>query len=297
MGNAVGMNLDNDWYGHRKILSDYCNVVNKPVFATLLHGWVWNLGAKRGMRRIESAPYLLWNYRNLAQGRKQGIPNVDAIGAPFAYLCKLKEKSPYNISPKGTLFFPQHFTGYYNFKTRHNEILSNIEKNYPGPYAVSLFYLDPNFQEVKNFYESMGWKVFCAGSRSSGDFLNNLYECISSYSFIVSNDFSSSIFYAAFLGKNVGILKQYLWENSIFFSIKNDYELEKLSEALFEGVYGQEARKIGSKELGVELMLTPEELKRNIGRTSPWKSFAAHLIANMVDFKYGKAFRAGDKDL
>src|SRR3954447_12712175 len=102
------MHLDNDWYGHRKILSEYCGVRNSAAFATILHGWIWNLDPTRGRRRVTAAPYLLWNYRHLVQGRRNGVPNVDAIGAPFAYLCQLGRGTV--DRPQGTILFPQHYT-------------------------------------------------------------------------------------------------------------------------------------------------------------------------------------------
>ena len=37
---------DNNWYGHRYILNKYCNCLDKPIFATLQHGWISDEEAK-----------------------------------------------------------------------------------------------------------------------------------------------------------------------------------------------------------------------------------------------------------
>ena len=33
------MYSDNNWYGHRFILSEYCGVKDSPCFAIIQHGW------------------------------------------------------------------------------------------------------------------------------------------------------------------------------------------------------------------------------------------------------------------
>ena len=289
------MHLDNDWYGHRRVLSEYCGVRNKPVFATILHGWIWNVDPNRGHRRITAAPYLLWNYRHLIQARRHGIANVDAIGAPFAYLCRLRQDIA--LSPAGTVFFPQHYTDHVHFETHHHDLIHSVEKRFPGPYTVSIFYSEPKFQKIANIYKAAGWRVFCAGARSDSNFLANLYNCLASHIHTVSNDFSSAILYSAFLGRSVCIQKDYLWPNSLVNRMSDDADLARLAAKLFEGISGSDARTIGSRELGEELMLTPDELKRRIGWASPWKTISAQIISRLVDFKYGRAYRRGEKDL
>jgi hypothetical protein len=289
------MHLDNDWYGHRRVLSEYCGVDNRPAFATILHGWIWNLGPDRGHRRVTSAPYLLWNHRHLMQGRRNGIVNVDAIGAPFAYLSQLRRGTIHH--PEGTVLFPQHRTDYVSFETDHNDLIAAIEKRFPSPYTVSIFYSEPKFKEIATLYKGAGWQVFCAGTRSSAEFLQNMYGCLASHSHTVSNDFSSAIFYSAFLGRTVCILKDHLWPNSLVHQLPDDSGLVRLAGALFEGVAGSDAEAIGSGELGAELMLTPQELKRCLGWASPLKSIAAYVGGRLVDAKYGIGFRRGDKDL
>jgi hypothetical protein len=93
------------------------------------------------------------------------------------------------------------------------------------------------------------------------------------------------------------VLKDFLWPNSILHRLEDDPELARLAGKLFEGAGGSDASKIGARELGEELMLTPPELSRALGWASPWKSGAAKLAARLIDARYGRAFRRGEKEI
>jgi len=289
------MHLDNDWYGHRRILSEYCRTSDKPAFATILHGWIINVNSERGYRRIKSAPYLMWNYRHLVQGRKLGIPNIDAIGAPFTYLDKIT-KRPLE-KPKGTVLFPQHYTDKVHHDTSHHDLIDYVERRFPSPYTVSIFYKEPNFQELNDLYARRNWKVFCAGARSDPFFLKRLYKCLAEHECTVSNDFSSALAYAAYLGRDVLLLKDHLWPKSAYFIDTSEPVVEKMSTKLFDGLDGDDARRFGFSELGGDLMLTPTELSRKLGWHSRWKKGAARTLSLIIDLKYGRAFRRGARDL
>ena len=102
------MFIDNNWYGHRFIFSKYCDVTDKPCFATIQHGWYKEVvGAELKPSKIKYAPYLCWNNRSLINAKKNKIYNSLIIGSPFLKLNKIiKNKNKNNVS--GTLFFPAH---------------------------------------------------------------------------------------------------------------------------------------------------------------------------------------------
>jgi hypothetical protein len=289
------MHLDNDWYGHRRVLSAYCGTPNRPAFATILHGWIWNVDPARGHRRLTSAPYLLWNYRNLIESRRHGLPNADAIGAPYLYLEKLNPKRV--TTSAGTVLFPQHCTDTARFQTHHQHLIASVERTLPGPYTVSIFFAEPQFTSIERLYEAAGWQVFCAGPRSAPDFLERLHDCLARHAYTVSNDLSTSIFYAGYLGRGVQVLRDHLWENSIVRRMDADRGLQRMAQTLYEGVEGSDARVLGERELGADLMLSPDELRRRLGWNSLVRSSAAAVVARLVDLKYGRAIRRGYGDL
>lgn len=97
---------DNDWYGHKYILSLYCGrPLATAIFGSVMHGWVPELG-DAGHRRVTSAPLFVWNEMLEADAVKTGVPNVRAIGAPFLYLAELLGQSGPSPTGRGTLCFP-----------------------------------------------------------------------------------------------------------------------------------------------------------------------------------------------
>lgn len=289
------MYQDNDWYGHRDILAEYCAHKNSPAFATILHGWIWKVDSSRKGRRIKSAPYLMWNNRHLRSSKLNGVENVISVGAPFLYLCKINERV--NYEPEGTLFFPQHSTTQVFYKTPHLEFINIIEKQYPAPYTVSIFYNDPNFDQIEKFYKDAGWLMFSAGPRSSSGFLRDLHHCIAKHSYVLSNDLTSAIFYAAYLGRSIRILSQNIWPNSLINNINDDQSFTELVNILLQGLSGDDARNIGVIELGEDCMRSPEELREILGWSSLLRSSAARCIAQLIDLKKGTAIRRGERDL
>ena len=84
------MYLDNNWYGHRYILSKYCQCKDKPALATIQHGWIAEQEGKKisTKRKISFAPYLSWNKNVLGLSKTGKRQKIIPIGAPFLYLDK-----------------------------------------------------------------------------------------------------------------------------------------------------------------------------------------------------------------
>ena len=177
------------------------------------------------------------------------------------------------------------------------QFIRYIESRYPGPYGVSLFFGDPDLKTITALYKTRGWSVFCAGPRSNGEFLNNTQQTIAKYQYVISNDFSTAIFYAAYMAKSVQIMRDYLTKDSIYKFHSGEEDFNKLSNCLFEGVEPASAKIIGSRELGAEFIRTPTELRKLLGWDSEWRSKAASLISLLVDLKYGSKYRRGMADL
>jgi hypothetical protein len=289
------VHLDNNWYGHRAILSSWCGVSDRPAYATILHGWIWEVEPDRGKRRFSSAPYLLWNEKQLRQARSNKLSNAEAIGAPFLYLCRQENQE--SQGSEGTLLFPQHHTDHNSAAVSHERLIKIVEERYPAPYTVSLFYKEPNLEALRALYAKAGWSVFTAGSRSDPDFLRNLRACLIRHDRVVSNDFSTAILYAAYLGKFVQIMEDQLWARSIYNRYSLDQEFIGFARSLFSGIEGESAKKIASRELGDPCVKSRADLKRILGWDSKWRSRMASVVARLVDIKYGSEIRSGEMDL
>jgi len=293
------MYSDNNWYGHRRILADYCGVKDNPIYATLLHGWIWEFKGTRGQRRIKSAPYLAWNERQFLSAKLLGVENVLSIGSPFLYLNALIDAESDRVGTRahGTLFFPQHSTSINVQPNKHLLYRKYIESKYPPPYTVSLFFLEPDFNKIKNFYMESGWQVFCAGPRDSAQFLKKIWDAIESNAYVVSNDLSTSLFYAAYKGKRVYLdpLSKIDFDEIIARESGDDYK--NLISTLYAGISGRTARNLGENELGEKFFLSGSELKKVVGWSNFRRKYSAKLISILVDMKNGRSVRKGDSDL
>lgn len=288
---------DNSWYGHRAVLAEYCGLRDSPAFATIQHGWRWALSAQKKQRAITSAPYLFWNNRVLNDARFKGIDNIRAIGAPFLYLDKISVNED-RFDKGGTIFFPQHSTTLRTRTLNHHDIIGYIEKFFPPPYTVSLYYLEPNYQFLVSTYRSRGWKIFSAGTRANSDFLINIYDEINKNHCVLSNGLSTSLFYAAYKGKEVKILSDFLGADSGVRDLcETDKEFGAFFERLCAGMEGTEAIKFGAYELGESYIMSPENLSSLLGWDSFLKRSSAKLMGRLVDLKVGRSVRLGTKDL
>ena len=79
------------------------------------------------------------------------------------------------------------------YKIDKENLTKFINKKFPGPYTVCLFYTDYTSQNIK-FYKNKGWRVVCCGERSNNYFLYNLYEYLISHKKIVCNRFYTCTF-------------------------------------------------------------------------------------------------------
>ena len=208
------MYLDNNWYGHRYILSKYCKCKDKPAFATIQHGWISKQEGEKfsTKRKIIFAPYLSWNKNIFKTFKKDKIQKTIPIGAPFLYLDKIIKYRKKNKA-KGTVLFPSHSIKKmpthkkFDQNILKEDVVNHIEKNYKGPYTVCLFYTDYKKKKI-NFYKKRGWKVVCCGSRSNNFFLFNVHKILSEHESVICTDFTSALIYAMYLKKKNYINKR-----------------------------------------------------------------------------------------
>lgn len=304
------MYLDNNWYGHRHIISKYCRTKNIPTFATIQHGWISHQEAKKfpiGNRKIKSAPYLSWNNNVKKYAEQHGVQNVIPIGSPFLYLhFYFKRKKIKKKRSKGTILFPSHSIkkmsnhGAFIQKIDKENLTKFINKKFPGPYTVCLFYTDYTSQNIK-FYKNKGWRVVCCGERSNNYFLYNLYEYLISHKNIVCTDFTSALLYGMFLKKNCTLIKELIINKKIIKVQKRDYkkrigkdveegiiqELKSRFPKLFNSsINNRSSYNFAKKELGFKFLKKEKKLKEIMGWESKIKIMMAKFISFLILMKY-----------
>lgn len=312
------MYSDNNWYGHRFILSEYCGVKDSPCFAIIQHGWpkstrdfVGNYKAPK----VKQTPFLCWNERSYNGLKNNKIDNCKIIGSPFLYLEKIIDKQ--KSEPRGTMLFPAHSapqTDKFMYsdrylkdaeliqkkpgliqKVNHDAIIEEIEKISPPPYTVCLYFADFN-NENRKPYINKGWKVICMGNRASNNFLYNFYNEVSAVENVICTDLNSAVFYSLYLKKKVKVM--YKIKNILINSIENDYNdffkdlyYENYKDLYDNFLFGQKGLDLAKKELGFNFIKNKEELKKILGWNSILKKNLAKFFSFLIDIKYGKKIR------
>ena len=102
------MFVDNNWYGHRNILANYCQVKDKPILGSIQHGvHVADLKENLGKHKLPFARHYCWSRPVYENSIYHKINNVIPIGAPFLYLDKMNNEV---FSNKGKSLFTLHDT-------------------------------------------------------------------------------------------------------------------------------------------------------------------------------------------
>lgn len=289
---------DNSWYGHRDILAEFCGgfSAGTPAFASIMHGWQLNLEPGQGRRRFISAPFLVWNGRQLEQASRAGVPNVATAGAPFTYLAEtLGERgNPPADDVEGTLVFPRHGTPTKDAILDRKRFIAALEEEEEPPFSVSVFFADLKRPEVVNPFRDAGWRVISFGGRDEEAFLRRLYTEVANHRAVVADRVGTAIWYAAYLGRWVRVSGSESAHDDVGID-RRTAELERAAYPALhaEGLAPDEARQLAEIELGADRVLSPEALAELLGWASPWKRASARIVAKLMDLKYGRAFRAG----
>lgn len=303
------MYLDNNWYGHRFILSRYCGLKNYPAFATIQHGWVSLQEAEKhdvSKRKINFAPYLSWNQNILNFSKKHGAKNIIPIGSPFLYLDRIIKRNK-KVTAKGAILFPAHSIKEmpthkkFTQSILHDEVVKYIEKNFKGPYTVCFFYSDFIKKNI-DFYKKRGWNVTCCGSRSENYFLFKLHRIISQHKHIICTDFSSVLLYSMYLQKKCTYLR-YLYVNNKKKKVnkKNYHERlgKNVEDKIIEDLHSRfpklfskyesskKTYEFAKNELGFSFIKSKKKLRKLLG----WNFFyiiLSFFISYLISKKYNK---------
>ena len=295
------MYIDNNWYSHKKIFSDYCEVKEKPCFASIQHGWYPFISNPK-KPFIRSAPYLCWNRRTFNELNENNIKNVIIIGSPFIYLTKLLENKINNNYPQGTIFFPAHTVPKTDKpikapkrlknilsdidvetekKINHELLINYIEKISPKPFTVCLSYTDYVKENIE-IYQNRGWKVISLGSRNNPEMLFNFYREVIKYENVISSELGSAVFYALYLKKKVKVMFE-INGNNINGNKNNSYIkmiFYKNFPKLFDDfLSGEDGYKLACEELGSQNIFNKYDLINILGWDNWYKIFFARIYS------------------
>ena len=297
------MFIDNDWWGHKFVLSKYCNIKQKPILGSMQHG-VCSVEEEKNYpltQTFKQIPFLC--NTNFLYERNKIKFNIVAIGAPFLYLDKIISRKENKI---GTIVFPPHsgfikkksLYGKKIFKDKllvdHEAFIKNVEKHNSPPYTVSIIHDD--YYELSKIYKRKNWKIFSGGNRYNKSFLINIYKIISKHKSAVFCEFTSALYYSMFLGLRVRLaIKSPLSSKKI---IPFNYRLAKVDKVSFK-VYLKKypeifsgklditkAKNLAKERMGFDCLKSKDELKSILGWNSNIKIFLAIFLKKIYNIRY-----------
>lgn len=283
------MFVDNNWYGHRTTLANYCGVNDFNAFAAIQHGmFTRNQEVLLGKRRFNKIPYLCWNERVFEKLKNNGLKNIHIIGAPFLYLTKIYPKKIIT-NDNGTIVFPSKSTYEKKRDVDFKKLIEETEKLFPGPYTVSIYHADLN-KDLSEF-KKKNWKIVSFGRRSDMNFLKKNYDEILKNQNVVCTSINTVFFYASFLKKNVKFLLNNKSGKIVLTSDENQNLTQKYYDNEYPGILEnklnvEELYKIAYKELGAEFIKSKEELRELLGWNSNVKLLSSYLISHYMDIKH-----------
>jgi hypothetical protein len=284
------MFVDNNWYGQRSILAEYCSITDTPALSYIQHGAlnrIHELDFKKS--KISQIKYLCWNERIKKIIDKNCNTNAIIIGAPFIYLDYMMNININlnNIKTKGTIVFPTKSTYEMNRDIDYKALLDSVEKNFEGPYSISIYY--PDLFKNLDVIKKKKWKIISFGKRTDLNFLKKFYTEIIKYKTVICTSINSAFYYSCFLKKKTILLFQDYDKNSLKLSF--DKQLTKSNHIILKENPGLKENRLNSKalymlsckELGYHFKKTPNELKKLLGWSSPINIFLAKILSIYFD--------------
>jgi hypothetical protein len=290
---------DNNWYGHKKVLFDFCGLKKLfPINVMLQHGWFsfYDKNTIKKNRYFKNILYICWSKKFKEFFSRKGI-NIVSIGSPFLYLCKIREKIP--KKNKGTILFPSHSAPEFEQYVDHEKIIKIVKKNYNPPFSVCLFYTDYK-KKVINLYKKKNFRVYCCGNRTEENFLHNFYNIVLNVKTCVFMELNTALIYCLYLKKKCIIHDKDQFGNSLYSHNTLMNERDK-NNFLYKYLTKYKTSKnklfkIASSELGYKEMKKPEELIQILGLNKMFNKSFAYIFSKLYDIKYGKSIRLGIKD-
>ncbi|MDP4013850.1 MAG: hypothetical protein U0990_02515 [Candidatus Nanopelagicales bacterium] len=219
-------------YGHRELILQAAGYdMSCLILGRIPHGG-WTRAETIPQRKVldpiaRELPQWMWNEAWVQSARAAGARKVIAIGAPWLYLLRMRNRSTIwetgsvqaNNSLAGsgrTLLFPVHSCedDVITFASMPRKVADLFD---PSRTTVCLAWQDFLCRETRLGFESHGFAVECAGYRgtshapgsTAGDrtrVLPNVLALIEAHDLVIADAVSTALIYAASLGKLVQVI-------------------------------------------------------------------------------------------
>ncbi|HTU30635.1 MAG TPA: hypothetical protein VMF07_14720 [Solirubrobacteraceae bacterium] len=270
------MHTENQLYGHASILHEYCGYTDEflwPIHGVLQHGWMSIPGDHPALGRLPVTKFM-WSEHIGDQAIAEGWEGVTPIGASFLYLLALPQPR-LDAEPEGTIVYPWHGLPWSQTIGDHRRYVAEVLEVEDGPVTFCLHWHDYEQEALRRIYSPEGARVITNGPpivqdlnlrgriRVDRSYLTRQLFELRRHRRVVSNRLTTAILYGIAAGNEIGL-----------YGPPMHNELDTVGYAWFQkrfpelhGVRAdpEAARIVGDRELGRDLLRTPEELREIVG--------------------------------
>lgn len=252
------------------MLCSFAGVPDEPVYAFLQHGWTTEPDAGNGRyassRLLPGAPRLFWSPRQASEARAVGIPNCQAIGAPFLYLLKQLGQPLFQTrKSKGIrlLLYPSHSAEFIAGPT-HCEGLDIVADaaSRGQEITVVLHPLDFLDDERRARYTECGARVIRhATHRYDPSFLYRQAYIMSQVDEVLVFGLGSAAFHASAMGRPVSFFEDVAGYSKPI-SVPADRWLVERSDIVTSLYNSTDFVEFARSEMGLDQMRSPKALRQ-----------------------------------
>jgi hypothetical protein len=268
------VNHQNHWYGHAHVLARYCGIPGRPprIWGCLQHGWSVYDGFGADDGPVAGAPRLVWSDAPRRRGAAAGNRNYHVVGAPFGYLMAMKPVGERELARRGTIFYPFHGWEGQQVLGDHRTLAAEIAEREEPPVTVCLYWMEYRYPQVREVYESFGFRVITHGRRGGGYrhtdpwFLDKQLAELRRHRRAASNRLCTALLYGAAAGCDIGVYGDPMLIERENPAYGGNARIRRLWPGLHvPEVAPREAVAVATEELGLRHVAEPEELAELCG--------------------------------
>lgn len=251
----------NDFYGHSRVLQDYCGAGNLPIHGQVQHGWTLP-----GYHPVVGMDYsadtaLLWS----PQAVRNEYQHIEVIGSPYLYLSKTFDLGA--VWPDGLLAIPSHGIAQHPIRGGWDEYAEWLrclaDERCLSPVSVCLHPHDGTAAAVVAF-ESRGICPVSCGSTLDSSYLHRIRSFIRQHGHVTTNRVSTPAFYALYEGRQLAM------GGPIMGTEPPDRGEELAGDSVwthkeYPALFGTDvvaAQQLARAELGADYIKSPTELRQ-----------------------------------
>ncbi|HWJ97346.1 MAG TPA: hypothetical protein VNQ33_04245 [Acidimicrobiales bacterium] len=279
------MNPENSFYGHRSVLAEAIGS-DDPVpryRAHVQHGWAPFSPVGHPERVVPSLRYLTWSGGDARTVRSQGIDGVEAVGAPFLYLRRSKGLDGSAPAPRpgdgSMLVYPSHGWEREQMQGNHRRFVDEIRDRAEGPVTVCLYWIEFRQADLRQAYESAGFRVISHGTRDDPGFLWRQLDELLRHDIVASNHLSTAVWYGGAVGRDlVRFGPEFTMYGEAYRQAWAAYQRRRWPELDERIVAGADAVAMAEAELGADCLRDQAELRGLLApldaAARPWRTRA-----------------------